>query len=195
MNMPKKETFTHEGDTTYTVFSFDQEEEKLKKIHSEYTEWFEVVQKKRKSKSEDLKLYVEESKDKIRNHTLYQFVQTYLSVFYTGDIPVRWSGSNGKIREVADNLNETAEFDYREMGLFEKDYNWQWHSIMFGVGVQIYKGFDEVTKTPIIETINPLSVIPDPFFTEFNISGHRYFWIEMEASIEEMKSCGSHLQK
>ncbi len=110
-----------------------------------------------------------------------------MSVLYTGTHSVRWSGDGGRIQEKAENLNEVAEFDYKEMGLAEKDYQWIWDSIFYGVGIQLQDGFDTTTKTPIFRNISALSFIGDPYFTDFNISGHRYFGLEMEATLSEMK--------
>ena len=73
------------------------------------------------------------------------------------------------------------------MGLAEKDYQWIWESIFFGLGVKMQDRFDARTRTPIFKNISALSIVADPYFTEFNISGHRYFGFDMEVTMYEMR--------
>lgn len=169
------------------IYKFPNEEKIIKQIQEEYREWYEHVKQKRVEKQQEIKDYVESGKDKVRKHIIYTFMQAYMSVLYTGTHSVRWSGSGGRVQEKAENLNQVAEFDYKEMGLAEKDYNWIWSSAFYGVSVQLQDGFDAVTKTPIFRNVHSLSFIPDPYFTSFDISGHRYFGLEMEATLSEMK--------
>lgn len=163
------------------------EEKILKHIQEEYREGYNHVKSKRTTKAEELKDYVESSDKKVKKRVIYTFMQAYMSVLYTGTHAVKWTGDGGRIQEKADNLNEVAEFDYKEMGLAEKDYQWIWDSVFYGLGVQLQDGFDEVTKTPIFKNISPLSVIADPYFTDFSISGHRYFGFDMEVTMAEMR--------
>ncbi|RAL55081.1 hypothetical protein BLM37_04645 [Candidatus Gracilibacteria bacterium GN02-873] len=172
------------------IHTFPDEEKIIKQIQEEYKEGLDHVRQKRAIKQEEIKDYVESSKDKVRKHIIYTFMQAYMSVLYTGTHTVRWSGEGGRIQEKAENLNQVAEFDYKEMGLAEKDYNWIWSAAFYGVSVQLQDGFDTTTKTPIFKNVHSLSFIPDPYFTSFDISGHRYFGLEMEATLSEMKRKG-----
>lgn len=173
--------------TMKKIYTFPNEEKILKQIQEEYKEWFEHVSKKRAAKEKELKDYVEASEWKAKKHIIYTFMQAYMSVLYTGTHSVKWTGDGGRTQEKADNLNEVAEFDYKEMGLAEKDYEWIWNSAFYGVGIQLQDGFDSTTKTPIFRNVHSLSFIADPFFSDFNIKGHRYFGLEMEATLHEMK--------
>lgn len=97
------------------IHAFPNEENILKQIKEEYKEGFEHVRSKREIKQKELKDYVETTDKKIKKHIIYTFMQTYMSVFYTGTLNVRWSGDGGRIQEKAENLNEVAEFDYKEI--------------------------------------------------------------------------------
>ena len=172
---------------TYEVHEFPNEEKILKQIREEYYEDYNHVLSKRLAKKDEIKDYVESSKDKVRKHIIYTFMRAYMSVLYTGSHSVRWSGDGGRIQEKAENLNQIAEFDHKEMGLAEKDYQWIWESIFFGLGVKMQDRFDARTRTPIFKNISALSIVADPYFTEFNISGHRYFGFDMEVTMYEMR--------
>lgn len=172
---------------TYEVHEFPNEEKILKQIREEYDEGYNHVLPKRLAKKDEIKDYVEASEKKVKDRSIYTFMQAYMSVLYTGTHSVRWSGDGGRMSEKAENLNEVAEFDYKEMGMAEKDYQWIWESIFYGVGIQLQDGFDRTTKTPKFRNISALSFIADPYFTDFNISGHRYFGFEMEVTMYEMR--------
>ncbi len=172
------------------IHTFPDEEKIIRQIQEEYKEGLDHVRQKRAIKQEEIKDYVESSKDKVRKHIIYTFMQAYMSVLYTGTHTVRWSGEGGRVQEKAENLNQVAEFDYKEMGLAEKDYNWIWSAAFYGVSVQLQDGFDITTKTPIFKNVHSLSFIPDPYFTSFDISDHRYFGLEMEATLSEMRQKG-----
>lgn len=141
----------------------------------------EHVRQKQEKKAQELKDYMEYSETKIKKHIIYTFMQSYMSVIYTGLPAVRWSGDGGRIQEKAENLNQVAEFDYKEMG------QWIWESIFFGLDVRMQDGFDVRTRTPIFKNISALSIVADPYFTDFNISGHRYFGFDMEVTMYEMR--------
>ena len=169
------------------IHTFPDEEKIIRQIQEEYEEGLDHVRQKRTIKQEEIKDYVESSKGKVRKHIIYTFMQAYMSVLYTGTHSVRWSGDGGRMSEKAENLNEVAEFDYKEMGMAEKDYQWIWESIFYGVEIQLQDGFDRTTKTPKFRNISALSFIADPYFTDFNISGHRYFGFDMEVTMYEMR--------
>ena len=172
---------------TYEVHEFPNEERILKQIREEYDEGYNHVLPKRLAKKDEIKDYVEASEKKVKDRSIYTFMQAYMSVLYTGTHSVRWSGDGGRMSEKAENLNEVAEFDYKEMGMAEKDYQWIWESIFYGVGIQLQDGFDRTTKTPKFRNISALSFIADPYFTDFNISGHRCFGFDMEVTMYEMR--------
>ena len=139
---------------TYEVHEFPNEEKILKQIREEYDEGYNHVLIKRLAKKDEIKDYVEASEKKVKDRSIYTFMQAYMSVLYTGTHSVRWSGDGGRMSEKAENLNEVAEFDYKEMGMAEKDYQWIWESIFYGVGIQLQDGFDRTTKTPKFRNIS-----------------------------------------
>ena len=75
---------------TYEVHEFPNEEKILKQIREEYDEEYNHVLSKRLAKKDEIKDYVESSKDKVRKHIIYTFMRAYMSVLYTGSHSVRW---------------------------------------------------------------------------------------------------------
>lgn len=93
------------------IYTFPDEEKIIRQIQEEYKEGLDHVRQKRAIKQEGIKDYVESSKDKVRKHIIYTFMQAYMSVLYTGTHTARWSGEGGRIQEKVENLNQIAEFE------------------------------------------------------------------------------------
>ncbi|MGP1582977.1 MAG: hypothetical protein ACTTH6_01975 [Candidatus Altimarinota bacterium] len=108
------------------IHTFPDEEKIIRQIQEEYKEGLDHVRQKRAIKQEEIKDYVESSKDKVRKHIIYTFMQAYMSVLYTGTHTARWSGEGGRIQEKAENLNQVAEFDGKNISLC-----WQIISTLF----------------------------------------------------------------
>ena len=80
---------------TYKVHEFPNEERILKQIREEYDEGYNHVLPKRLAKKDEIKDYVEASEKKVKDRSIYTFMQAYMSVLYTGTHSVRWLGDGG----------------------------------------------------------------------------------------------------
>lgn len=168
-----------------------KDEDILRQINQEYTEWYDAVVNKRKIRQEDIRLkYVPlATENKVNIHSIYTTVQTLMSVFYSDRMNVEFAARTKANIEQAANINLLAEFDYSEMKLEQLDYKWNWDRFFHWVGIKVIDWWDGVTKTPIAKIINPLCWIPDPRGW-FTIDNHRWAGFEVEDTKFNMKARG-----
>lgn len=89
------------------------------------------------------------------------------------------------VREMADNIRKTAEFDREVMNMFQIDAITNWYVWMRWLGIKFFDGWDIENQVPIVRAIDPLKTIPDP--ANYYGSKMRFFWILNSRSIWEVK--------
>lgn len=164
-----------------------KKEDILKQIRNEYDYGYNHIEAKRQLRRDDKLLYVRESQqDRVDIHSIYTAIQTLMAIFYLNEIAVEFSKRKNGDEERAENANIVAEFDYNEMRLDVIDYVGALYKFMCGIKIQINGDFDFTSVHPTIVNVDPLSYIFDPKGWP-TIHDHRFFGIETEMTMQEMK--------
>lgn len=148
------------------VSQVDAEYEYAKKIQEEkLTEW-----------RARLKVYNNQKrkKTKVGDPLLFTVFQTIFASLYGDRLKVAFLPTEPGDKEVAENLNITAEYDY---GLMEKDvldYEWDWDAMFFGRGFVLNMEFDSKRKVPAPEVMSPLAILRDPRAVSVNGNSKGY---------------------
>lgn len=136
----------------------------IDQINTEYTiSWFYM-----KPKIDEwgirLKIYNNQKRDKtaIGDPLIFTVHQTVLASLYNDRLAVSFLGREEGDEEVAENLDNLAEFDYDEMEKSMIDYEWDWDSSFFGRGLLSMYEFDRERKCPVPEVIDPMTWLRDP---------------------------------
>lgn len=165
-----------------------KEDDVIRQVRLEYEQWLDAVRTKRAIRDSDIKEYVPSTKkDKVHINSIFTTIQTLMSVYYTDKMNVKFFWRKEANRELADNLNKLAEFDYDEMDLETIDYHWNFDRFLFWVGIKILDGWNSTTNTPIARIMSPLSWIPDPRGW-FTINDHRWAGFEVEDSLYSLRA-------
>ena len=160
----------------------------LNQVSQEFDIWYNHISAKRETRRDDLSLYVKESQeDRVDVHSIYTTVQTLLGISYLNEISVEFTKRKPWDEERAVNSNIVAEYDYNEMDLSIKDYVWEINRLLTWVWIQTSGDFDFTSIHPTIDNVDTLAYIFDPKWWP-TIKDHRFFWIETEMTMEEMKN-------
>ena len=104
-------------------------------------------------------------------------------MYYSDKLTVNFSPRTVWDKQMAENLNMLAEFDYDEMDMDIMNYYNQWDRLFFGVWIRIMVWWDDYTKTPVFKNIDPLSWYPDP---EWWQQAFRYHGFEVDLCRSEL---------
>ena len=77
--------------------------------------------------------------------------------------------------EIAENLTDVAQFDYKEMGMNKIAYQVALDRRMTWVGIIAKTGWDEMGTHPTIGIKDPMAWLPDPFFDNTTDARFHYF--------------------
>ena len=77
--------------------------------------------------------------------------------------------------EIAENLTDVAQFDYKEMGMNKIAYQVALDRRMTWVGIIAKTGWDEMGTHPTIGIKDPMAWLPDPFFDNTTEARFHYF--------------------
>lgn len=147
----------------------------------------EYVKDKRVVFRSRLKLYNNQRKqqDKIGDTSIFNVITTMLAIYYSDEIQVSFQGREFGDVPFAQNIENTAKFDYDEMGLDIINFETQWDRFFFGVGIRQCSEWDSVCKTPIAKSLSALSWLPDPK-GGMDVKKFRYMGFEVEYTEAEM---------
>ena len=113
-------------------------------------------------------------KTKIGDPLLFTVFQTLLAALYEDRLKITFQPREIGDEEVADNLNDLANFDYSEMQKDILDFEWIWDSLFFGRGLVLLQEFDRKKVTPMPQIIDPMTMVRDPRATSINGDVHHY---------------------
>lgn len=169
----------------------------IEQIESEYSIAWDFTKPKIDSWAVRLKLYNNQRRDKeaIGDPLLFTIHQTVLASLYNDKLAVEFLAREEGDEEVAENLNNLADFDYDEMLKAEIDYEWDWDASFFGRGLLLAMEFSRKLKCPCPEVIDPMCWIRDPRAVSINgdIKGRkamRFGGREVRLSKNEMRIAG-----
>lgn len=130
------------------------------------------------------------SKGKINDNLIYDIIDTSLSIFYYDTINVIFKGRKTGDSRMANVINNVAKFDYDEMDLDIIDYLVQFDRLFMGVGIKCINGWDKDRATPIVESLDTLSWLPDPFGS-MDAKNFRWHGFEVEYTQSKMEEIDS----
>lgn len=144
-------------------FTAREEQEIIAQIQEEFNLCYNAYESKLEVWRKRLKLYNNQKKkeESVGEPLLFTVFNTVFSSLYVDRFNVSFSGRIEGKDSKAENLTNTASYDYEKMELDEQDYDWDWDACFFGKGYQIMYEFDRKSLTPIVETIDPLCFLKD----------------------------------
>ena len=156
-------------DNTEKVFTFNgltqKDEIALKQqIETEYNFAWYFMKPRWDEWALRIKLYNNQRRDKeaVGDPLLFTIHQTVLASLYNDKLQVSFKPREIGDQEVAENLDNLAEYDQEAMQKDMIDYQWDWDALFFGCGLLMFMEFDREKKLPIPENIDPMTVLRDP---------------------------------
>lgn len=172
-----------------------QDSEILKQIKDEYSLWYDYMNPARTRYRERLLKWNPQTKkkDKININMIWNAIDTLIASFWSNWVKVKFISKQGWIgQEEADNLNSVAEFDKKEAGWQQMEYQLEQDSLFFWVWIlERIQSWDKVRGLNKWRVINPLSWIPDPLPTQtgqFDWQNYRFHGFMMRTTAYDMKA-------
>ena len=102
-----------------------------------------------------LRLYNNQKRDSeaVGNSLLYTLMNTLLAYLYLDKLQVRFDPRESGDVEKCELVSNTAKFDYNEMRLDRKNYNWLWDSLFFDLPMAL--AVSQLRKEPLIKQETP----------------------------------------
>lgn len=143
--------------------------------------WLDHMQAKRQIFRERLVKYVDQDKDegKVWINTIYSVINLAIAIRLSDEANVLFMPRQFGDEEYAENLTNLAKYDYEEMGLSQLDYARHWDTSFFWYSIRKKAGRDDVKQCMIIEQVDPLTRIPDPYSDYLTPARFHYFEKEM----------------
>lgn len=126
-----------------------------------------------------------EDDNKVYVRLIYSVMQTLISLHYSDNINIHFKPRDLNWQEIAENLNNLAEFDWEEMDLEIKKYRVQWCKFFYWVAIEIRTWWDKKKNVPIIRVIEPTAWVPDLNFDFINPA--QYHWFEFITDKSSLK--------
>lgn len=160
-------------------------EDKLKsKVQSEYAQGFEHVRDERERKRDILEKVLPQNlpDGQVRVNLLWKNIQLENSLFLTDDVNVDFVAEDGVLaNELVRNASKAMKHDNEDMDLYEMREDIVNYNALYGLAVTAVLGWCDDEVQPVSDTIDPLSVIPDPK----NWRGSKMRWIGFERRVME----------
>jgi hypothetical protein len=145
-----------------------------KQVQAEYSLAWEHQHQKKIEQLVRLRLYNNQirNKEAVGDTTMFTIHQTILASLYIDQLLSEFGGREEGDDEVAENLNQMAEFDYEEMGKDVTDFDWDWDTLFFGRGLLMNTEYIRDPKNgifcPAPEVIDPITFLRDPRAVSIN---------------------------
>jgi hypothetical protein len=169
----------------------------IKEVESEYQYSYWYMMPKWSEWALRLRLYNNQRRDKtaVGDPLLFTTFNTVLASLYTDKMEVVFTPREEGDDEIAENLNNTAEFDYEEMEKDLVDYEWDWDAAFFGRGLCSMVEWDHEQNCPVPEVWDPMTVLRDPDATSVNGDKKgrgkaKWLYREIRLSKEQMRDQG-----
>ena len=162
-------------------------EEAICQIKEEVRIAKDYVKEKRETFRERFKLYNNQrkQKDKVGDTSIFNVMTTMLAVYYSDEMNVSFEGREVGDTSHANNIQNTAKFDYDEMEMDMINYQVQWDRLFFGVGIRQCSEWNVDTKTPMPKHLSALTWLPDPK-GGMDVKKFRFMGFQVEYTRSEM---------
>ncbi len=171
----------------------------VKQIDTEYELAWWYIKPKWDEWGARLKLYNNQKRDKeaVGDPLLFTVHQTVLAALYDDRLQSEFTARERGDIDVAENLNDLAEYDFVEMQREILDYEWDWDATFFGRAMLELAEFNRERQIPIPNVIDPMTFLRDPRATSINgapLTGKnrlRFGGEELRMTKDEMKENGT----
>lgn len=163
----------------------------MTQVQNEYSQWYNHIRTERDRKQEVLEkilpVWVKEWEVKV--HLLWRNLQLENSLFLTDEFNVKLNSEDWVLsHEIVKNAEDVMKFDDEDMNLYEMREDIVNHNGLYGASVTVVDWYDFDEEQPLSDTIDPMSVIPDP--KNWRGSKMRFIWFERKVSKEYLKNNG-----
>ena len=148
-------------------------------VNREYEQWFEHIRSERDRKRDIASKVLPQNipEWQVRINLLWKNIQLENSLFLNDDVDVKFIWDDWVLsRETMQNIGLVQKYDYENQDMNELDEDIVNHNALYWLSVSIIDWWDDDEKAPLSDTIDPLSVIPDP--KNWKGSKMRFFWVE-----------------
>ena len=154
-----------------------------------YTAWYaHVVLKRTKKREQHRKLLpTPEKVGKIYSRVIWKYMQLFMSLYTLDGMDVFFTpkGTAFNAQEVWNNANKVSQYDYEAMNKFEVDLDCRWNIWFYWLWAETLPGWDDVEEQPLLNSIDPLSIIPDP--QDWKGQVKRFIWFEERFELWELR--------
>jgi len=135
----------------------------LETVQREYNSVEQKVQEKHQQISENRQLYVNinDQEDKIYERMIFSAHQMFMGMYHQNKPSVSFFMRDVNWADAARNKANLWKFDFEEMGLEQEKFAVQDDKFMTGVGIEVFTGWDNKRKVPIVKVVKPESWYPD----------------------------------
>lgn len=158
-------------------------------VQREYAQGFNHVGDERERKRDILEkvLPIDIPEGQVRVNLLWKNIQLENALFLNDDVEVTFTSEDGVLsREVTQNMALVAKHDNEDMDMYEMREDIVNQNALYGLSATIIDGWDDDEVQPMSDTIDPLSIIPDP--KNWRGSKMRFIGFERRVSLEYLKS-------
>ena len=134
------------------------EEEILAQITSEYQSSENFTSQKRALYERRKKLYnnIEDQNNKVYSKLIFSVTETLLALYVKDKPSVRFIINKDFFEDIEENIGKVAESDYERMSMEERKERVEFYKFFYGVGIEVFDGFDQTNKTPEYLVISPM---------------------------------------
>lgn len=163
--MLKNETETNKDKSGQRDFT-----DLIKQIEVEYTLAHEHQRPELKKNLSYLKLYNNQKKNPelVSDVSLFSIMQTVLAALYVNSMNVVFDGNNDGGEDKAENVNDLAKYDHKNMQKHVLDYFWIFDACFLGYGLIGMEEFDREKMIPVPSYIDGMTFLRDPKATSPN---------------------------
>lgn len=160
-----------------------------KQVHKEYKLWLEHVATQRSQKRNLMNKLIQQPDKvgKVYSRLFWRYMKLHMAINILDWIIVTFTPqitNNFESSEIASKTNKVAKFDYEAMKMFFIDFEVKWNIWFYWLWIKWIVWWDVDEKIPLVESIDPLSVIPDP--NNYIWSDMRFIWFERRENIYDL---------
>jgi hypothetical protein len=165
-----------------------------RKVEREYQQGFNHVRSERERKRDIMKkiLPIDVPEGQVRINLLWKNMQLERALFVSDSLNVKLLASDWVIgKQVQKTAEKVFRYDDEDMDLIHQREDIVDYNALYWVALTVVDNYDDEEHQPISDTINPLSVIPDP--RNWRGNKMRFIWFERRISIDFLKNTDGYI--
>jgi len=156
-------------------------------VDDQYQKWLNHVSIQRVEKRQIHNELFKKPKVKwaIASRTLWRYMKLWMAINVLDWTLVEFTPLwKNIISEFASNVNKVYNYDYKAMSMFDIDWQVKWNVWLYWLWCKAFVGWDSIDKHPVVQSVDPLSIIPDPQYQ--HAKDMRFIWFEQRANIYDL---------